>query len=148
MEKQSSHHMKENRKKCCTRKDARFSFSLSNLLHKYIRHREQGNLNLAVSTSSLEVNRQYLYDFVGDLKTDVFFFTPSNKDEHLKFFHSLEFKENDKDNTMTAHADHLCIKDLYQVEMRLDEDTFEMRWAVKGPRKDNLIITNFKRSNS
>ena len=79
------------------------------------------------------------------MKTDVFFFTPSNKDEHLKFFHSLTFEENEDDNTMVACADHLCIKDLYQVEMKLDKDAFQMRWAVKGPSKDNLIITNFKR---
>jgi hypothetical protein len=105
-------------------------------------------LRLANATSSLEVNRQYLYDFVGDLKTDVFFFVPSNKDEHLKFFHSLEFDESEEneEKIMIAHADHLCIKDFYQVEMKLHCDTFYMRWGVKGPRKDNIIVTNFVRS--
>lgn len=62
--------------------------------------------------STFEVQRQYLYRFVDDHKADVFFFTPSNEEEHMKFFHSLDFSQFDREdgNAMCAEAEHLCLK--------------------------------------
>lgn len=107
---------------------------------------EQGDLNLENSTSSLEVNRQYLYHFLGDLKADVFFFAPSSEEQHLKFFHHLQFEKNEEENQFVARADHPCVKDMYNVEMILRDDSFSMQWTVKGPRKNNIIVTNFVKS--
>ena len=53
----------------------------------------------------------------------------------MKFFHHLNF--SDKGH---ASADHLCIDDLYKVNVNFEDiDLLIMKWKVKGPNKDYEI---------
>ena len=77
----------------------------------------------------------------------VFFYNPASKEDHMRFFHALDFVEGkDAKDSFRACPEHLCVKDLYKVRMHLENSSaFEMRWEVQGPRKNNIIITNFTR---
>jgi hypothetical protein len=55
-------------------------------------------------------------------------------------FHPLDL------STGSCAAVHPCGEDHYEGEYRvLDEDLFEVVWRVRGPRKDQLIHTRYRR---
>lgn len=114
---------------------------------KDLLYSESGQLKMRGISSNMEVTRQYLYRCLGDMSMKVFFYNPASEEDHMRFFHNLDFVEGkDAKDTFSACAEHLCVKDLYKVQMHLENSAaFEMRWEVKGPRKNNIIVTNFTR---
>ena len=110
---------------------------------------ESGKLRMNGKESYLDVTRQYLYrSMTEESKMNVYFFNVHNESEHLKFFHTLHFRQDKEGIGLRATAEHLCIKDLYKVDVRLHNPfVFETRWEVRGPRKNNIISTTFKKMN-
>ncbi|KAF3940012.1 hypothetical protein ABW19_dt0204271 [Dactylella cylindrospora] len=66
-------------------------------------------------------------------------------------FHVLLFEDDQKDGSLKAIGDHLCIKDMYSAvyEFGLDIDgvveSWSLRYNVKGPAKDYVSETKFYR---
>ncbi len=80
-----------------------------------------------------ESYRNYIYEWKNK-KITAFF-------EDGRFFHELEF-ETDVD----AKAHHECGLDLYRASYHFEKPTaFSLQWAVTGPKKDYMILTNFEK---
>lgn len=83
--------------------------------------------------AAFESYRNYIYQWKNK-KIAVLF-------EDGRFFHELEF-ETDVD----AKGHHECGMDLYRASYRFDGPySFELQWAVTGPKKDYMIRTNFEK---
>ncbi|NYF81156.1 DUF6314 family protein [Granulicella arctica] len=65
--------------------------------------------------------------------------------ETLALFHELEFHV-EVDGCLRAVARHACSDDVYMSEYRIGEDeSFAVRHEVRGPRKDYVIHTQYRR---
>lgn len=83
--------------------------------------------------ASFESYRNYIYEW-NDQKITVLF-------EDGRFFHELDFETD-----MDAKGHHECGLDLYRASYRFDgPHSFELQWAVTGPKKDYIIQTNFEK---
>lgn len=84
--------------------------------------------------------RDYIYCLNPD-SIDVYFASHQKKQGH---FYRLNFSSDNK-----ASGSHLCRDDFYKATYTfLNENNFSLQFEVKGPRKDFLIETTFKRLQS
>jgi len=92
----------------------------------------------------MATTRAYHYTFEGPTSCEVRFWDPTGED-HDKLFHSIEVAAWASDCMQTASAEHLCVNDLYKVELTLDAARAAWRtvWHVKGPEKDFTIFTAY-----
>lgn len=82
---------------------------------------------------AFESYRNYIYELKNE-KITAFF-------EDGRFFHELEF-----DTGVDARGHHECGLDLYRASYRFNGPrSFELQWAVTGPKKDYIIQTNFEK---
>jgi len=100
-------------------------------------YREEG-VFLTPQEDRFDFYREYIYFFV-DGKIDVYFASEKKKQD---LFVSL----NPASTHCSATGSHLCKEDLYLATYRfLDDNTFTLHYDIKGPKKDLIIETVFKR---
>src|SRR5260221_9978398 len=98
-----------------------------------LHYREEGELVLR--NQSFNVYRDYLYKFQ-DQTISVFF-----QESPPRLFHDLEFISD-----RTAKGSHLCGKDTYDAIYEfLSPSSFKINYSIQGPKKNQLIRTNFLR---
>ena len=79
------------------------------------------------------VTQNYIYDFTGPLAVNILF-----TDRGL--FHKLELHSGQ------ASVSHWCDPDQYEGHYHLqNQEIWVLVWKVKGPRKNNVILTNYTR---
>lgn len=106
----------------------------SNDEYKYT---EQGTLTLDRGDVVENVTRGYLYKF----KDDAIHIYYADGPDDGKLFQTLIFK-----NDSEASAEHLCGEDLYQSLYKFEfPESFTIKHDVKGPKKDYMSETIFKR---
>jgi hypothetical protein len=68
-------------------------------------------------------------------------------DHRANLFHAINLDICDEE-FIAANAEHLCINDQYKVQykfFRNNDEKFEIRYEVKGPAKDYVIVTTYLR---
>lgn len=114
---------------------------------------ESGTLLLSNGVS-MNARRRYVYRYSeADDQLSVWFVKPDNELEVDYLFHNMTFVKPDeaaKRGACVAKADHLCVADMYDTEYRLPFKgisllEFETRHAVKGPSKDYVMLTSYRR---
>ena len=103
--------------------------------------REQGRLRL-LDGRSFDAHREYLYQGSPGGFAVLFAERPP------RLFHEIALLPGDDgDTAWTGTAAHLCAADLYGSLYRfLDDGSFTLRHTVRGPRKDYVSLTNFRRA--
>lgn len=105
--------------------------------YKYI---EQGTLTLDHGGVVENVTRVFLYQFKDEAIQIYYADGPDNG----KLFQTLTFK-----NDSEASAEHLCGKDLYKSHYKFEfPESFTITHDVKGPKKDYVSETVFRRLNN
>lgn len=114
---------------------------------------ETGTLNLSTG-ASMKARRRYVYRYrESDDLLSVWFVKPDNDLEVDYLFHNMAFSspaEALRAGACIAKADHLCVEDMYETEYKLPFKgisllEFETRHTVKGPSKDYVATTSFRR---
>lgn len=114
---------------------------------------EWGTLLLS-NGASMNAKRRYVYRYrEADDQLSVWFVKPDNDLEVDYLFHNMAFVSPvgaAKEGACIAKADHLCVEDMYETEYKLPFKgisllEFETRHSVKGPSKDYVATTNFRR---
>ncbi|MBJ2157702.1 DUF6314 family protein [Variovorax sp. IB41] len=102
-----------------------------------LKYREDGRIRLP-DGQSFDGHREYVYERSPDGFSVFFAETP------LRLFHDIAIvREGD---ALVGAAGHLCVADQYDSIYRfLADGTFVVEHLVKGPRKDYLSRTVFKR---
>jgi len=98
--------------------------------------REDVKVNYNHSSKSESAYKEYIYDYNED-----------NQKLTKKFMDDRLFYELVPDFSKSlAYGDHLCECDFYKATyIFLNEDNFVLSYDVKGPQKDYVIETKFKR---
>ncbi len=102
-----------------------------------LEYREEGRVHLA-DGKTFDAHREYRFERAphGFL---VFF-----AEEPPRLFHRIELMRDG--DTLSGSATHLCAPDVYDSDYRfLADGTFVIRHAVRGPRKDYVSTTVFRR---
>lgn len=93
--------------------------------------RERGVLDFGAHHG--EATRELRFRLTGPGTADVHF-------DHGGFFHAVDLTSG------TWLASHPCAEDLYRVEYRvLGADHWRHEWTVRGPSKDHVIFSAFRR---
>jgi hypothetical protein len=99
-----------------------------------------------VSGESLNTNREYVYRYEDD-EISTYFVDKNAADDKPKtdrLFHTLIFSASS--TTVKATAEHLCERDKYvAIYDFYNDDEFKITYQVKGPAKDYVSNTIFKR---
>jgi len=102
----------------------------------------------------MTASRRYVYRYSeAEDRLSVWFVKPDKDLEVDYLFHDLTFVppvEAQEAGACIAKADHLCIDDMYWTEYRLPIKgialhTFEAKHTVKGPNKDYIAVTRYRR---
>jgi hypothetical protein len=114
---------------------------------------ESGTFTFATG-QSMTASRRYVYRYAeAEDKLSVWFVKPERNLEVDYLFHNLHFvppKEAEGEGACVAKADHLCVEDMYWTDYRLPLKgialhTFETTHKVKGPSKDYVSRTEYRR---
>lgn len=105
-----------------------------------LKYREEGRIHLP-DGQSFDGHREYVFEGIADGFSVYFAETP------LRLFHEIAIvREGDE---LVGSAGHLCVADQYDSVYRFRADgSFVIEHLVKGPRKDYLSRTVFKRRGS
>ncbi|MDP9892046.1 hypothetical protein J2W32_004189 [Variovorax boronicumulans] len=103
----------------------------------WLKYREEGRIQLP-DGQSFDGHREYVFEGITDGFSVYFAETP------LRLFHEIAIvREGDE---LVGSAGHLCVADQYDSVYRFRTDgSFVIEHLVKGPRKDYLSRTVFKR---
>jgi len=100
-------------------------------------YREEGRVQLA-DGNVLDAHREYLFERAPHGFTVLFVEVPP------RVFHQIELTRDD--DSFIGQATHLCTPDVYDSSYCFQADgTFIIRHTVRGPRKDYVSTTAFKR---
>ncbi|HUN49137.1 MAG TPA: DUF6314 family protein [Stellaceae bacterium] len=103
-----------------------------------IEYREEGELRLATG-EQLDATRSYRFRALSNGFAVFFAEAPP------RLFHEISLVLR-SDGSLAGEARHLCAPDLYLSEYRFAPDgQFSVRHAVRGPRKDYMISTRYRR---
>ena len=114
---------------------------------------ESGTFTMS-SGHSMTASRRYVYRYSEvDDRLSVWFVKPDSDLEVDYLFHDLKFvkpAEARGAGALMAEADHLCVEDMYWTKYRLPMKgvslkDFEIKHTVKGPSKDYIATTEYKR---
>ena len=128
-------------------------------------YQEKGWFQVKASLPKMQFSKGYIWTLNHDDQAEVpeqistWFIKPGTENERDYLFHAFSFDHSGRDasiNELTLHAkgSHLCVKDMYDTEywfhLREGRDSsdfnlegWRMRHVVKGPKKDQLIETDF-----
>ena len=107
--------------------EAQFSAEADALLY-----REQGQITFGAYQGTAE--QEHRYDFPDGARRASVYFADGRP------FHELDLSNG------TALVSHACGDDLYKGRfVALDDDRWESRWTIAGPRKDQRILTRYTR---
>lgn len=116
---------------------------------------ESGTLLLS-NGATMNAKRRYVYRYSEATDTMSVWFVKPDSDKDLEvdyLFHNMLFippAEATKEGACIARAEHLCVEDMYETEYKLPLKGisllgFETRHTVKGPSKDYVATTSFRR---
>lgn len=121
--------------------------------------------NAAYASPRLTFSRKYIWRLSdGEEPTISVWFTKPGTEELDYLFHEQDLRSNSDASTKSrtaaarAHGSHLCVADMYETDYRYDlsneiapENSKILQWStshtVKGPKKDQLIMTTFTNKN-
>lgn len=104
-----------------------------------LKYREEGRIRLA-DGKEFDGHREYLFERTPGGFLVHFAETPP------RLFHAIEVVRDG--DALAGSAVHLCTPDTYDSSYRfLADGSFSIRHAVRGPRKDYLSATVFRRRN-
>lgn len=102
-----------------------------------LKYREDGRIRLA-GGKELDAHREYRFERAAD-GFAVYF-----EEEPLRLFHRIRIVRDT--DALAGSATHLCTPDTYDSSYRfLVDGSFTIRHTVRGPRKDYVSTTAFKR---
>ena len=104
---------------------------------KMMKYREDGRVRLA-DGSELDAHREYRFERAAG-GFAVYF-----EEEPLRLFHRIRIMRDA--DALAGSATHLCTPDTYESTYRfLVDGSFTIRHTVRGPRKDYVSATVFRR---
>ncbi|KAK0282424.1 hypothetical protein LTR35_006891 [Friedmanniomyces endolithicus] len=115
---------------------------------------ESGDFASSATGLTMSARRRYVYRYSeADDQLSVWFVKPDKDLEVDYLFHDLTFvppAEARKAGACIAKADHLCVDDMYWTQYTLPMEAivlrkFEIKHMVKGPQKNYVATTQFRR---
>ena len=129
-------------------------FEKSNSNPNELNYTEVGIFEFYENANTFSASRKYIYRLVNDCDISVYFDDQANREQRL--FHKFDLiyanKPASSDTDLVKiSALHLCSEDIYKVnyefKMNADRmDEFNITYDVKGPNKNYISQTLFKRN--
>lgn len=117
-------------------------FKMAKLKPNILHYQEEGVFT-SITGSSFNASREYFYNYNKGV-ISVFF---AKNNQAAKLFHLLEFNQIQLDFPLHAKAKHICNNDTYTASYEFkNSDQFSISYVVKGPSKDYMINTLYKRA--
>jgi hypothetical protein len=116
------------------------TFEAKQNIPEHLEYAERGKLKIGDETSEIPFTRRFNYQFVSTRQMEVFF---GDGPDTGKSYQSYHYESPDK---WVAEDVHLCGSDNYEgIYEFSSENSFSLSTVIKGPAKDFLIITEYKR---
>lgn len=107
-------------------------------------HYQEHGIFTSVTGASFNTTREYFYYYDNRTAEISVFFVENN--QRGKLLHSLQFIPLKLNAPLRAKAKHICSKDVYSATYEFNQHgQFSLRYQVKGPAKDYVINTLYKK---